>query len=187
MSRDASETPAPVDNGASAGTGGAHMTPRYYMREGGVLWKRRGPDKGQRSYSPRVRDCKHCGKRFKPTQRTARYCSHSCRQGAYAKRKAAERRKNPPVPELALHTCQHCGNTWLERPRTLRRYCRPACAEAARKARKRAAAAAFSSILNLSAADAFDVLERLGSRGAREHLAMIGYIWHGPTRAFVAA
>jgi hypothetical protein len=118
------------------------------------------------------RQCKHCKEPFQGVL-SAKYCSTSCRQKAYRKRKRNQQQKLVPV--AIPHQCDHCGEAfWSNNVRGQQRYCSASCRQLAYRERRSAAVAALVEAFQVPETEALDALETAGMRDVARLLTAHG-------------
>ena len=131
----------------------------------------------RRSYSPRSRHCKTCGIEFKPSSKSAKYCSEACKAKAYRQRKAAARGDQPREVIVEALTCPHCGLGFYGVRGKGAIFCSPTCRAGAYKTRRKATIAALADDLGISSEDASYTLDERGLTAIVEHLTRRGYLY----------
>jgi endogenous inhibitor of DNA gyrase (YacG/DUF329 family) len=136
----------------------------------------------------RKRKCLQCGTTYTPKTRKsdARYCSDSCRQKAYYRRRhPAPSKRTKPALDLVAMTCAHCGRGELKAKNAHARYCSDSCRTMAARARRSAAALCLVA-LGMPSTVAADLIDAAGMTAITARLNAAGYVYSDPERAFVA-
>lgn len=137
----------------------------------------------KRSYKPRARKCKGCGKSFTPQSKMARYCSNACRSRIW-------RRKHPKpkvatLPELEPVVCEGCGLPFLANASKRQKYHSPSCRVIAARARREAAISAIAAHYRMKPEKAADGVEMHGMKKITALLTKLGFRYEPSARRWL--
>lgn len=130
--------------------------------------------------------CSNCKQAFTPTKVDQKYCRPACRQAAYRKRLAKQRRvgKAPEDKPLILAICLHCGGSfWAQRSRAM--FCSTSCRSLHHRALKEAMPEALKAAYGIPKDKAADIIETQPIGHVRGLLQDRGYSYSHEERAWV--